>query len=494
MDSSGFRTRLNRLIGQAGGRAVKSGRRVLVSLSERASLRDPLSALEACCRSLSAEMQLADHLSLGMAYWSRPSQSFAIAALGAATVLSPTGASDRFAAVDEEWRQLLSDALIETDAAELPGVGPALLGGFSFDPGGPRTRRWLGFQTAHMIVPQMHLTTVGDQTWLTTSAIIDETGTPNRDVDELIEVRDFFLDSELRRAQTEGGTVEVNDDLPEADWQAMVADAVEEIRASKLRKVVLARSIHGVTTEPVNPFAVLRQLGSVHRDALIYAYWRGEKTFVGASPERLVRLEGGELSASSLAGTVKRGATPEEDAAFARELEASTKDLGEHSAVREMLHDIFSEVGENVMSPDTPEILTLSNVHHLHTEVTADLRDGYSLLDVVSRLHPTPAVGGVPRDAALEFIREKERLDRGWYAAPIGWLDRNGGEFAVALRSGIIERNNFALYAGCGIVADSDPAQELAESTLKLEPMRSAIATSFEDTDIEMVMAAEQGE
>ena len=145
-----------------------------------------------------------------------------------------------------------------------------------------------------------------------------------------------------------------------------------------------------------------------------------------------------------------------------------------------MLHEILSEVGVNVSAPDSPEILTLSNVHHLHTEVRANLCDDYSLLDVVGRLHPTPAVGGTPRGRALEFIREKEQLDRGWYAAPVGWIDRNRGEFAVALRSGIIEADKFALYAGCGIVGDSDPEEELAESILKLEPMRLAIAG---DTD-----------
>jgi isochorismate synthase EntC len=162
-----------------------------------------------------------------------------------------------------------------------------------------------------------------------------------------------------------------------------------------------------------------------------------------------------------------------------------------------MLRDILSELGENVASDDEPKLLTLSNVHHLHTEVEADLRPGYSLLDVVDRLHPTPAVGGTPRDAALDFIRENERLDRGWYAAPIGWIDRNGGEFAVALRSGIISGPEFAIFAGCGIVADSDPELELAESVLKLQPMQTAIAAamvSSSDHSAEMALASKESE
>jgi isochorismate synthase EntC len=123
--------------------------------------------------------------------------------------------------------------------------------------------------------------------------------------------------------------------------------------------------------------------------------------------------------------------------------------------------------------------MRLSNVSHLHTEVTADLESGNSLLDVVARLHPTPAVGGSPREAALEFIHTKEKLDRGWYAAPVGWIDRRGGDLAVALRSGILRGSTFTLFAGCGIVGDSDPQLELAESSLKLQPMKSAIAKSF---------------
>lgn len=494
MDSSGFSSRLAGLIAKAGRRAVKNGRRALVSLSARVPRRDPLAALEACYRSLSLEMQLADHVAMGMAYWARPSQSFAIAALGAAAVLSPTSAADRFAAVDDEWRHLLSDALIESDSPELPGVGPTLIGGFSFDPAGPASKRWAAFPRAHMIVPQMHLTMHNDETWLTVSAIVDERGKPDHSVDHLANLRDSFLNADTRREQNEGSLTTLAADLPQGAWTALVADAVQRIRSGDFRKVVLARSVHGVTSDPANPFAVLRQLTAAHRDALVYGYWRDEKAFIGASPERLVSLDGSEVSASSLAGTVKRGMTPDEDAALARELQSSAKDLGEHAAVRDMLHEILSDVGDDVRSTDTPEILTLSNVHHLHTEVTANLREGYSLLDVVSRLHPTPAVGGTPRNEALEFIRENEHLDRGWYAAPIGWLDRTGGEFAVALRSGIIDGTRFALYAGCGIVADSNPEEELAESVLKLEPMRSAISASFEVEDRELMTVTDATE
>jgi len=493
MDSSGFKARLTDLIGQARGRALKSGRNVLVSLSERVPIRNPLASLEHCYRATSSDMQLADHVAAGMAYWARPSQGFAIAAFGAAAVLSPTG-HDRFALVDDEWKFLISNSLTESESGARQGVGPILIGGFSFDSDSPQTERWRGFPSAHMIVPQIHLTRVDGDTWLTLSAAVDRSSAIESSVSDLANLRSIMLDSPQETAASGGTTIEISDDRPEAEWRDVVSQAVDEIRSSELRKVVLARSVHGITSEPVNSFAVIRQLSRVHRDALIFGYWRNEKAFVGASPERLVQLEGRTVSASSLAGTVARGLTPSEDDALALELTSSAKDLAEHALVRDMLHDILSDVAENVSSPAVPEILTLSNVHHLHTEVRGDLCDDYSLLDVVSRLHPTPAVGGTPRDEALDFISKNEELDRGWYAAPIGWLDRNSGEFAVALRSGIISDDEFALYAGCGIVADSDPAEELQESILKLEPMRAAIASSFDAIESDAMMAVKATE
>jgi isochorismate synthase EntC len=155
---------------------------------------------------------------------------------------------------------------------------------------------------------------------------------------------------------------------------------------------------------------------------------------------------------------------------------SSTKDLAEHSAVRDALFNSLSEISDDVEAAETPSLLTLPNLHHLHTPVRARLREGHSLLDVVARLHPTPAVGGTPREAALRFIRNHEQLDRGWYAAPIGWIGQESGEFGVALRSAVIAGPQATLFAGCGIVADSDPALEYMESVLKLRPMQTAIS------------------
>jgi isochorismate synthase len=245
-----------------------------------------------------------------------------------------------------------------------------------------------------------------------------------------------------------------------------------------LRKVVLAREVHAAASREMDVFETLRHLRAAHRDCFVFGYWRGARAFVGATPERLVRLDGRDVRASSLAGSAKRGASPEADAAHAAALLASPKDRAEHAAVRDALRDGLDELCDDVRAPDEPSLLTLRHVHHLHTAVRATLRRGHSLLDVVARLHPTPAVGGTPREAALRFIRDHEQLDRGWYAAPIGWVGRQGGEFAVALRSAVISGCAATLIAGCGIVADSEPELELAESELKLRPMKAALAVA----------------
>jgi isochorismate synthase len=452
--------------------------RVLVSLVERINSVDPLAVLHALHRAASADGGLRQLAARGSAYWARPSEGFAIAALGAAAVLSPSG-PERFATLNQEWSSLLHQAQVDSAVENVRGVGPLLIGGFSFTPDGPKNDTWRGFPSAHMIVPEVHVTSVGGESWLTVSSMV-EADDASSAAPAIEEARNAILRAgSSNHAHAGSGRVTVIDDLPADEWTGTVARAVDTIRAGQMQKVVLARSVSGETSEEIDPVRVLRNLQEENADAFVYGYWRDDAAFVGASPERLVRVDDEKIRASSLAGTVARGVTPEDDELLAQQLRSSPKDIAEHVAVRDMLHDALSGVARNISSVSRPEVMRLSHVYHLHTEVTADLRSGSSLLDVVARLHPTPAVGGSPREAALNFIRTMEKLDRGWYAAPVGWIDRRGGDLAVALRSGILRGSRFTLFAGCGIVGDSDPQLELAESSLKLQPMKSAIARSF---------------
>lgn len=481
------RSRLESLIASARVRASTRNRPVLVTFSERLPKIDPLPALENLTRTSISNRQIAGHITAGRVYWACPRDGFALAGIGAVATFAPEGA-DRFQSVDAAWSALLASAVIDDPSVGASGVGPILMGGFAFDPHTRQSGRWNGFSSAHMIVPRLLLTSTGGKCWATFSLLVGADGNPDANPELLSELLSAALEPS-KPAPNAGpeidaspGDLSFSESQSAAQWRAIVGTAVEDIRAGAFQKVVLARDVHATAPHDLDVFAMLRHLRATHRNSFVFGYWRGESAFVGATPERLVRLDGREVRASSLAGTEKRGSTPDEDAALSALLLASAKDRAEHAAVRDSLYSSLSEICDEVIAADAPSLLTLPHVHHLHTPVQARLREGHSLLDVVARLHPTPAVGGTPREAALRFIRDHEQLDRGWYAAPIGWIGRESGEFAVALRSALIAGSEASLFAGCGIVADSDPELEFKESVLKLRPMQSALAAAVADT------------
>jgi isochorismate synthase len=220
----------------------------------------------------------------------------------------------------------------------------------------------------------------------------------------------------------------------------------------------------------------LRHLSESYRDCFVFAVGEGDRCFVGATPERLARVRDGLVSTMSVAGTIRRGATPEEDKALGDYLLGSVKDNVEHAPVVRAIVEALGDLCEDLDVGKSPSLIKLGNLQHLYTPVSARLSGEHTLLDVIERLHPTPAVGGWPLDIALQIIGEREGFDRGWYAGPVGWMDQNGdGDFAVALRSALLCGSQATLFAGCGIVADSNPEREYAESCLKLKPMLSAL-------------------
>ena len=469
------------LAASARKRAVAENRPVLVSFTERAPDLDPIAVLESVERNRDQLNGTTSHWRDGMMYWSRPDEGFTLAGVGAAATLTAEG-PDRFSAIDEQWSQLLANSLTNAKHGErLPG--PVLMGGFAFDDR-PASGTWASFPGAHLIVPRLLITAGDGKCWSTLSWLVGPDGECDMDLDALLKLRENALESHASPSTSSliddpVESAEYRDSMPASDWRQMVSNAVDVIRSGDMQKVVLARAVETTSSRDLSVFDLLRCLSFSHKSSFVFGYWREDSAFVGASPERLVRLDGRNVSASSLAGTIRRGSTPEEDGQLAEQLTSSSKDQAEHAAVRNFLRRNLAEVCDDVVAAQTPALLTLPHVHHLHTAVTGRLRSDNSLLELVGRLHPTPAVGGSPSEKALEFIRENERLDRGWYAAPIGWVGRDAGEFAVALRSGLITGTNAMLFAGCGIVSDSDPEQELAESVLKLRPMQTAIAATL---------------
>jgi len=253
----------------------------------------------------------------------------------------------------------------------------------------------------------------------------------------------------------------------------LVADAIACIRSRATDKLVAVTSSRVTFGEPVDTRMVLERLDEAYPETTRFAISRGERVFIGASPERLVARRGRHVDSDGLAGTARRGL---DDAAIVRELLTSAKDRREHALVVESIASVLEPRCSTIDVPDEPGVRTLRNVHHLWTPIRGVLRDETHVLELVEALHPTPAVAGTPRDRATAWIAEHEPTSRGWYTGAVGYFDAAGdGEFAVAIRAGLVGKNEALLYAGAGIVEASDPMAEYAETRAKEAPMLAAL-------------------
>jgi isochorismate synthase len=446
-------------------RARRLGRPVLVSVTARVRPEDPLALF---ARGVG--------LTHNRLFWSVPSSGLAVAGLGAAWHIAASG-PDRFAQAADAWRDLIEHAAIDADPS-LPFSGPMAAAGFSFDPLRPASGLWEGFADGLLLLPRVVFARAGDVATLTVNGLVGPS-TSSIALHLSAARRLQALIGRTWRAPRVGEGVELADALPPGVWRATVADAVAAIRAGAMEKVVLAREVRARSAAPFDPAAALNALRQDYPDTFVFAVARGGRTFLGASPERLVSLQGDTVAASALAGTIGRGATPDEDAALGAALLASAKDRHEHAVVVRTIKASLAEVCSDVHAPAEPALMKVRNVQHLFTPVTGHIAADRGVLDLVARLHPTPALGGQPREAALAWIREREGLDRGWYGAPVGWVDARGqGEFAVAIRSALVGSHEASLFAGCGIVADSDPAREEHETQIKLRAMLGALGAN----------------
>jgi isochorismate synthase len=259
-----------------------------------------------------------------------------------------------------------------------------------------------------------------------------------------------------------------------AEWKRSVAEAAAAVREGTLRKVVLARRV-GLRVVSWDPASALARLAETYPDCTIFAVAREGALFCGATPERLARVRRGHVEAMALAGSAARGRDEGEDARLARTLLASDKEQEEHRAVVDRLCEALGDLCEEFDVDALPTVMRTADIQHLHTALRGRLRQPTTILEVAGRLHPTPAVAGVPLEGALDWIRSHESLDRGWYAGAVGWVNRDGeGDFAVAIRSALVTGQRALVFAGCGIVAGSDPEREYQESQIKMRPMMRA--------------------
>jgi menaquinone-specific isochorismate synthase len=369
-----------------------------------------------------------------------------------ARVTVPAG-QDRFTAADKWLRALLDGAQVE-DRVGAPGCGPVALGSFTFDPTS---------EGSVLILPQVILGRRADQAWLTTV-----TGQPPAPPSRPGPLDRSRLGGPAGTPAAPGPIRWHDGSLTAPQWERAVATAVERIKAGRLQKVVLARDLHASAPGLIDERLLLERLAARYPDCYTFACGG----LVGATPELLIRRQGTEISSLVLAGTAPRGDDPDRDAALGAALLASAKDTEEHGYAAAGVQQSLAPLCDDLTVAPRPELLRLANVQ------LAARDDGTrpSVLALADALHPTAAVCGTPTETAMELIRELEGMDRGRYAGPVGWVDGAGnGEWCIALRCAEIDGTRARLFAGGGIVADSDPEAELAEAQAKFRPMQSAL-------------------
>jgi menaquinone-specific isochorismate synthase len=369
---------------------------------------------------------------------------------GRAAELHTSGAG-RFAEAERWWRDLAQHAVIR-DEVQTPGSGLVAFGSFAFSDDAADG-------TSVLVVPEVVVGRRDGVTWVTLVGL-GITPTPR------------IVPSSPPREPS--GATFADGPVDSTEWKGLVAEAVARIVHDDLDKVVLARDLVATLDEPLDVRAPLARLADQYPSCWTFHV----DGFFGSTPEMLVRLERGLVTSRVLAGTIRRTGDDARDLALAGSLARSSKDLEEHEYAVRSVADALAPHCTNMFVPETPFVLHLPNVMHLATDVTGVMKNGAGALTLAASLHPSAAVGGTPTAEAVRLISQIERLDRGRYAGPVGWIDARGdGEWGIGLRSAQIEANGrtVRLFAGCGIVADSVPADELAESEAKLIPVRDAL-------------------
>ncbi|MGN6752601.1 MAG: isochorismate synthase [Intrasporangium sp.] len=364
-----------------------------------------------------------------------------------------TRGPSRFADAQEWWSALAARAVVR-DEVGLSGTGLVCFGSFPFADDSA--------EPARLVVPEVIVGRRGARTFVTT-------------ITTRAELTPITTPRPAAAPAAPSGVAFADGALSPTAYAGAVAAAVERINAGEVDKVVLARDLVVTSTDPIAPRWLLRRLAEDYENTWVFAVGG----LVGATPELLVRRDQGLVTSRVLAGTIRRTGDDAKDLALAASLARSSKDLEEHEYAVRSVADALAPHCSSMNVPESPFVLHLPNVMHLATDVAAVAANGATSLALAAALHPSAAVGGTPTPDAVRIIGQLERMDRGRYAGPVGWMDADGdGAWGIALRCGAIDpadSRQIRIYAGCGIVAGSDPESEVAESVAKLVPMRDAL-------------------
>jgi len=404
--------------------------------------------------------------------WEQPDRDFALAGLGTAIEVVSRG-PDRFRDVAEGCARAMHDRSASEPDGLPAGAGPIWTAGFAFSPDGGKEPIWSSLAPALAVMPEVAISRSDGSSFLTAVASTE----PGRDPEESLERIRRRLASLQSAPLTPadphpGASASIAGRHPPERYERIVAEAVERIAGGSVDKVVLARELTVEAASAHDPAALHGSLRDLFPACFCFCFGTPEAAFMGASPELLVRRSGAVAATVALAGTTPRSADPAVDDHLGEAMLRSPKVRDEHGIVVRRIERTLRPHAVWVHHESEPFVVKVGNIQHLATPIRAQLADAMSAVELAGRLHPTPAIGGEPRERALTMIDELEGIDRGWYTGPIGWMDAvEDGEFCVGLRSALLRDREAHLYAGCGIVADSDPAAELQESELKFEAL-----------------------
>ena len=403
--------------------------------------------------------------------WEQPDREFALAAVGSAQEVVSRG-QGRFVDIAEGCVGLARDRIAFGEQGLPAAAGPVWTGGFAFADDGGASTDWSSFPPALMVLPELALCTSGGHTYLTLNAVAGGGHGPPR------------LDGLRARIAALGGAslpmldpsrvgrTEIESVRAPEEFETAVSEAVGRIHEGEVEKVVLARELRLRAPGAYDVAAVFGAMRELFPACYCFCCGTPEAAFVGASPETLIRRSGASASTVALAGSARRSSDPAVDDHIGERLLQSAKDRSEHEIVARRIVSRLRPYSVWVEAAPDPGLVKIANIQHLATPIHAQLSEPRSAVELAGLLHPTPAVGGEPWPEAGELIDELEGMDRGWYAGPVGWMDATeDGEFCVGIRSALLRDREAHLYAGNGIVADSDPEAELAETEPKLEAM-----------------------
>jgi salicylate biosynthesis isochorismate synthase/menaquinone-specific isochorismate synthase len=448
-------------------KGAERGRRTLVSVTREVEVDDPCAVVFAS--RLASDRWLC---------WEQPDREFALAGLGVAHEAASRGRR-RFEEVADECLRLGDHPVLEEPRGLPAGAGPVWVGGFAFDPEGGSTSTWSSLSPASLVLPQVSICRRGERAFLTVNAVVRPGEGTERLAEELAgRVAGLRLEAPLPLLDPHPTAhAEIRSARPPREFEAAVEGATSRIAAGEFSKVVLAREVIVSAGAAHDPAAIFGGMREQFPACFCFCCGTPEAAFIGASPELLVRRAGAGVSTVALAGSTRRSSDPAVDDHLGEQLLRSDKDRREQRIVAERIVRALRPHAVWVEAAPEPEIVKVANIQHLATPVIAQLAEPHSAIEMAGLLHPTPAVGGEPWPAAAGAIADLEGMDRGWYAAPVGWMDATeDGEFCVALRSALLRDREAHLFAGVGVVAGSDPAAELAETEVKLQALLPLLA------------------